>query len=609
MKTTIKLSLLTATIITLTGCGGGASDAPANNNSNSPTGQVGDGYIQGAYVCHDSNNNMDCLDETYAITDANGAFTLSNYDASQDLLVQIPIGAVDNGPFLDGSTTPRPFTQETWYYYPAQAAPANGPIFVGPLSTLVYIQGQTVPGMSVDDATSAVASTFGISSSQVQSNYLEDNSSDGNMTHFIAELVGASLSNYSPSSVNSSNYNSYAGAVLANGNSIASTAQSNDYTTYNTVGYNVVSGGVAPTQNHAPLNFTPVADICADLENGEYFAFEEWDASLGGTPDHEHKTLYMRTDASTGEKTLEVEFQVETGGAWSIDQYHTTTETLYLQKQEGVVLDMANVNSTTVDYTAVIHDIPLPATNRSCNGSTAIFGIGTTNYKLFVSEADIAGVNGSNLPQGPSLNPILGALTFGAGDKIYKASTQLLNDAYIVEKGQNIQNGTVVPNPPSDYLVYDGSFNAMANSNDINTLVQSTSTQFIINYRDANNYERIALNTTAANNGTGVARLIKVNGGIPNAPVNKTYVVETHNGTPFFVLKNYGGIGNDLFIGQVDDVDNTNLVFGKVTRAGRLSDLTEGAGQHGDIMDDIMINASARDRVLNAQNLPIPALP
>ena len=609
MKTTIKLSLLTATIIALTGCGAGASDAPSNNNSNSPTGQIGDGYIQGAYVCHDSNNNMDCLDETYAITDANGAFTLSNYDASQDLLVQIPVGAVDNGPFLDGSTTPRPFTQETWYYYPAQAAPANGLIFVGPLSTLVYIQGQTVPGMSVDDATSAVASTFGISSSQVQSNYLEDNSSDGNMTHFIAELVGASLSNYSSSSVNSSNYNDYAGAVLANGNTIATTAQTNDYTTYSTQGNNPIGVGVNPISNSAILNFTPVVDVCSDLENGEYFAFEDWDTSLGGTPDHEHKTLYMRTNASTGEKTIEVEWQVETGSAWSIDQYHTTTETTYLQKQGGVLLDIANVNSTTLNYTAVVHDIPLPATNRSCNGSTAIFGIGTTNYKLFVSEANIAGVNGSNLPQGPSLNPILGAITFGAGDKIYKASTQLLNDAYIVEKGQTVQNGAVVPTPPSDYLVYNGSFNAMANSNDINTLVQSTATQFIVNYRDANNYEKITLNTTAASNGTGTAQYIKVNAGIAQSPINKTYVVETHNGTPFFVLKNYGGIGNDLFIGQVDAVDNTNLVFGQVTRAGRLSDLTEGGGQHGDIMDDIMINASARDRVLNAQNLPTPVLP
>jgi hypothetical protein len=176
MKTNITLSLLTAIAIALIGCGG-AGDTPGASTGNSgQSGNVGDGYIEGAYVCHDRDNDMDCLDETYATTDANGAFVLSNYDASQALLVQIPVGAVDNGPFTDGSTTPRPFTQQTWYYYPAQAAPANSPIFIGPLSTLVYAQTENIPGISTEDAANSVASSLGIEGSQVLGNYLEDNS-------------------------------------------------------------------------------------------------------------------------------------------------------------------------------------------------------------------------------------------------------------------------------------------------------------------------------------------------------------------------------------------------------------------------------------------------
>ena len=594
----------------LVGCGG--SDSKQPQDTNKPTGYVGDGYIQGAYVCHDTNNNMDCLDETYAITDANGAFSLSNYNSSQDLLVQIPVGAVDNGPFSDGSTTPRVFNQPTWYYYPANATSENTSIFISPLSTLVYAQIQNIPGVSIEDATNSIASSLGINSSDLLGNYLESNSLQSNFIHFSGELAGASIANY-PASVNSSTYGNYLQNVLANSNNIGNTATTNNPLTYNTTNYSNVSS--SPTQGAIALIYTPVNDVCYDLENGVYFAFEDWDSTIGGTPDKEHKTLYIKTNPVTGEKILNLQEQVENGNAWSIHTVHTTTETDYLQKKEGVVINMDHVNDSTVDYTAVMHDIPLPAKNTACNGSNATFSIGAASYKLYVSELDLNGISGSSLPKGPSVAPLIDSVTFGAGDKLYKAMTILQNDVYIVEKGEDVQGNVVVPSPANDYIVYHSSIIPIANSANIYTMAQSLNTTFVVNYKDVNNYEKIQIASVVSSNNNGTVTITKYNAGVAQPSSTMTYELETHNGTTFFVVKNYYDIGVDLFIGKIDAIDANSLVFGSVGRAGKVAYLTEDSFQNGDVMDDIMLNESARNRVIQnyntstGLNIPIPALP
>lgn len=612
MKTKLTLSILASVAIVFPGCGGEGS-APGSNN-NGQAGNVGDGYIQGAYVCHDSDADMDCLDEIYATTDANGAFTLSNYDASQDLLVQIPVGAIDNGPFSDGSTAPRPFTQETWYYYPAQAAPANGPIFIGPLSTLVYAQTQATPGISVQDASNAVGASLGIEGTSVLGNYLEDTSPQGTQTHFTAELVGATLANQ-PSSVTSSTYNNYLQNVLASSSSIGTTAAQNDPTMYNTNNYNGANVASNPTQGAIALIYNPVADVCSDLENGTYFAFEDWDSTISVTPDKEHKTLYLKTHPSTGEKTLEYQWLEENSNAWSINTSHTTTENDYLQKQENIVIDMNHVNDPNIDYTAVTHDIPFPALNTACSGSNASFSIGAMEYKLYVSALDLNGINGTQLPQGPTVGPLLNNVTFASGDKLYKAIVVLQNDTYSVEKGQNVQGGTIVPSPVSDYLVYNNSFSVMPNNVNIAILAQTTNTVFNVKYVDANNYEKIQIITPVSSSNNGTVAVTKYSAGSAQPTTSMVCALEIHNGYTYFVVKNYYDIGMDLFIGEIDDIDVSSLVFGSISQAGKTRYLTEGGWQDGDIMDDIMLNASARDRVLNQYNtqnnltIPTPPLP
>lgn len=613
MKTKLTLSILTSIAIIFPGCGGEESNTGSNDNGRS--GNVGDGYIQGAYVCHDTDNDMDCLDEIYATTDANGAFNLSNYDASQDLLVQIPVGAVDNGPFADGSTTPRPFTQETWYYYPAQAAPANGPIFIGPLSTLVYAQTQNVPGISIDDAGNAVAASLGIQGSSILDNYLEDNTPQGAQTHFAAELTGATLANY-PSSVTPGNYADYLQNVLANSSNIGVTATSNNPVSYNTANYNGANVSGQPTQGAIALMYTPVDDVCADLQNGTYFALEDWDSTINPSLDREHKTLYTKIDPSTGATTLEYQWLEENSNAWSINTTHTSTENDYLQDWENVVIDMDHVNDPAANYFTVTHMIPFPALNTGCNGSNASFSIGGMKYKLYISSLDLNGVNGAQIPQGPTVGPLLNNVTFAAGDKLYKAIFVLENDTYSVKKGQTIQGGTAVPSPTSDYLVRDGSLAMLPDSTNLATLAQSTSTLFYLNYVDANNHEVVQITSPIiTSGGSGTVSVTKYSGGTAQPVTTHPCVLETHNGYTYFVVKNYYGMGTHLFIGKVDAVDPSNLVFGSITQAGKSNYLTEGGWQNGDVMDDVMLNASARNRVINQYNIqnslsiPIPPLP
>ena len=613
MKNTITLSLITATIIGLTACGGGSSTPTTNNNTDN-TGFVGDGYIQGAYVCHDSNNNMDCLDETYATTAADGSFNLSNYDATQNLLVQIPIGAVDNGPFVDGSTTPRPFTNQTWYYYPAGANPTNSPIFVGPLSTLVFAQIEKVPGISVNDAVATVANTVGVNSSNVLDNYIENNTTEGNTTHFVAELVGATLTN---SSSTTSNYGTNLQNVLANGSNIANTASNNNPNTYNTTGYNAIPNGSSTangTTSATALIYTPVSDVCNDLQTGTYFAFEDWDSSTGNsTPDKSHKTLYMKTDADTGDNVLHIRREKENANAWSINQHGSSTEFDYLQNIDAHIIDMAQVNSSS-PYIKPIYDVIFPAINTDCNGSTATFNASGMIYKLYVSESNINGVNGANLPQGPSVSSLLNNVTFGTNDKIYQASVSLQNDVYTVNKGQGYYNGTTSPSDVSDYTVYNSSFIAMPNSISMDTFVQTINNDLVVDYRDNNNYKKFTVTTTAATNNTGTVDYLKVENGT-STTTTLSYEIETHNSEKFLVIKNYKSFGLDLFVGKINSIDTTNLVYGELFHSGGMFDLTQGGFHDGDIMDDIMLNTSARDAVLtqlNTQagsNISAPTLP
>lgn len=155
MKKAVLITASATVFLGILGCGGGGESSSGVSDE---TGKVGDGYISGAYVCHDTDGDMDCLDETYAVTTANGGFILPGYDPAQTLLVQIPVGAVDNGPFADGTTTPRTIGTPSWFYLPVGA----NSVFASPYSTLIYELMQNNPGWSVQDAENYLKAQLGL---------------------------------------------------------------------------------------------------------------------------------------------------------------------------------------------------------------------------------------------------------------------------------------------------------------------------------------------------------------------------------------------------------------------------------------------------------------
>ncbi len=602
-KNIVSLGIMTS-LLALSGCGGSSNNTPTPPPH---TGNVGDGYIQGAYVCHDADNDMDCLDETYATTAADGSFTLSNYDPAQDLLVQIPIGAVDNGPFSDGSTTPRPFAAQTWYYYPAGAAPQNGPIFVGPLSTLVFAQIELTPGISVTDAIGIVATTMGVDSDQVLSNYLEDSTTEGNETQFVAEIAGSSITSTTTSTPGS--YGSEIQAVLDDLPNVVSTATTADSALYDTGTY-VNSSNPQTTS----LTYAPVNDICNDMLACTYFAFEEWDSSVQYNsnfplaPDQEHKKLCMTVDENT-DNILNITEELYQGSAWSTDTYGTSTEVNYLNDTRETIIDMSNVNSIAATYISPYR--LFPATNIACNGSNATFKSGLLEYKIYVSQTDLNNQNGATLPQGSTVGPIVDNITFQTGDKLYKAIGITQNKTYIVDNAYNFVTNTTTATP-KEYIVHEEgttggvAFVSMANTNSINAMVQLTDTDFIIEYQDSSNFTKLEVTSPASSANNGTVDVIQVVSGVEQSTNTMTYEVETHNNTAFFIVKNYYGIGGDLFLGHINSISTVSFVYGKVIPEYSTFDVTQGGTQDGDIMDDIMLNTSARDRVLNAFNIAVP---
>ena len=85
MKKLISIGIVTFFI----GCGGGSS----SSSSNTISGKVVDGYVKGAKVCLDINNNFRCDEnEPFTISDENGNYTLES-DGKEHILISL--GGID----------------------------------------------------------------------------------------------------------------------------------------------------------------------------------------------------------------------------------------------------------------------------------------------------------------------------------------------------------------------------------------------------------------------------------------------------------------------------------------------------------------------------------
>ncbi|MGH6640989.1 MAG: lipase family protein [Polaromonas sp.] len=147
-----KLSWLAlSAAVALTACGGG-SDGPANLS-----GVVADGYLNGATVCLDLNNNVACdAGEPSATTTAGGKYSMAvpAIDMSGlSLLAVAGTNTVDEG--LGGSLQSlgiRPYVLAT---------PASAPEVVSPLTTLVSRQ-MAAASMTAAAAEAAVVAELGL---------------------------------------------------------------------------------------------------------------------------------------------------------------------------------------------------------------------------------------------------------------------------------------------------------------------------------------------------------------------------------------------------------------------------------------------------------------
>ena len=131
----------------LVACGGGGTTGQAL------TGKVMDGYIKGAIVCLDVNNNGVCnSDEPQTETTAGGAYTLDVPSDAQlggtNLLVNVPVGAIDED---TGAAVTTAFAMRGF---------ANSASVVSPLTTAVVARVDA--GMTLAQASAAVASDLGL---------------------------------------------------------------------------------------------------------------------------------------------------------------------------------------------------------------------------------------------------------------------------------------------------------------------------------------------------------------------------------------------------------------------------------------------------------------
>lgn len=138
-KTKWRCLLPLALSLVLTACGGGGGSGESLSGIESQpqlSGQVMDGYLQGATVCLDLNDNGACdANEPNTVSGVNGIYTL-HHNASVTLsglsiLANVPVGAIDQ----DAG-------QPVYTAYQMRTA-AQAPAVVTPLTTLAVYEMKT----------------------------------------------------------------------------------------------------------------------------------------------------------------------------------------------------------------------------------------------------------------------------------------------------------------------------------------------------------------------------------------------------------------------------------------------------------------------------------
>ena len=161
------------------GAANGVIDSTDSSSSAESTstisGRVADGYIQGATVCVDLNDNDSCdSDEPSTVTGDGGTYNLDiPADAiDKSIVADIPAEAIDED---TGDAVGKPLVF---------IAPAEKPEFLSPITTLIHQELRANPALNVDDAERTVKTILGIDEEEDVSLFAdyvaEGNESSGN---------------------------------------------------------------------------------------------------------------------------------------------------------------------------------------------------------------------------------------------------------------------------------------------------------------------------------------------------------------------------------------------------------------------------------------------
>ena len=230
MKKQISTIAAFLTIGLIAGCGGGSgSSTPAA--SVSVSGAVADGYLVGATVFLDKNNNY-LLDagEPSTMTDANGAYILTVDPADMG---KYPIVAMAiKGQTIDKDTN---LTVSNSYMLSMPATAVSGTVnsnFISPMSTLIREKMAANPGMTITDAMTQLRNQMNMPAGMnMMANYMAATQSGTNATqyqtmHTIAQqmaglMAGQATLVMNTSGANQNRYRSMMGTINSNMSAIA----------------------------------------------------------------------------------------------------------------------------------------------------------------------------------------------------------------------------------------------------------------------------------------------------------------------------------------------------------------------------------------------------
>lgn len=179
----LTTSLIAAAVLTACGgSGGGSADTPVATTSLS--GVVADGYLTGAKVCLDKNQNTVCdADEPSATSGAGGAYTITGVTAADvaayPVVAEVPASATDSD--FSGATVGKAFVLTA----------AKGNTTVTPLSSLVHQELQATPALSAASAAANVKAALGITSDP-SVDYIAKSDGDA---HIRAQMITQSVKN------------------------------------------------------------------------------------------------------------------------------------------------------------------------------------------------------------------------------------------------------------------------------------------------------------------------------------------------------------------------------------------------------------------------------